>query len=142
MPDASRSCTPARSSSRAPIDELFREPRAPVHRGLLRSVPDVDLVRETLTTIPGRRPIAPPPPRLPVPSPLSASQRDSCSGHASRAARDRQGPRAACIRPASVADVRSEAGPLSVADGAARGQGPLKHFPLRGLGSAARSATF
>jgi oligopeptide/dipeptide ABC transporter ATP-binding protein len=46
-----------------PIDEVFREPRHPYTLSLLRSVPDVDLVRETLTTIPGSPPdLAAPPP--------------------------------------------------------------------------------
>ena len=46
-----------------PIDEVFREPRHPYTLSLLRSVPDVDLLRETLMTIPGSPPdLAAPPP--------------------------------------------------------------------------------
>ncbi len=46
-----------------PIDEVFREPRHPYTLSLLRSVPDVDIVRETLATIPGSPPdLAAPPP--------------------------------------------------------------------------------
>ena len=46
-----------------PIDEVFREPRHPYTLSLLRSVPDVDVVRETLATIPGSPPdLAAPPP--------------------------------------------------------------------------------
>ena len=46
-----------------PIDSVFREPRHPYTLSLLRSVPDVDLVRETLMTIPGSPPdLAAPPP--------------------------------------------------------------------------------
>lgn len=46
-----------------PIDDVFREPRHPYTLSLLRSVPDVDLVRETLMTIPGSPPdLAAPPP--------------------------------------------------------------------------------
>jgi oligopeptide/dipeptide ABC transporter ATP-binding protein len=45
-----------------PIDEVFREPRHPYTLSLLRSVPDVDVVRETLATIPGSPPdLAAPP---------------------------------------------------------------------------------
>ena len=46
-----------------PINEVFREPRHPYTLSLLRSVPDVDVVRETLATIPGSPPdLAAPPP--------------------------------------------------------------------------------
>jgi oligopeptide/dipeptide ABC transporter ATP-binding protein len=45
-----------------PIDEVFREPRHPYTLSLLRSVPDVDVVRERLATIPGSPPdLAAPP---------------------------------------------------------------------------------
>jgi oligopeptide/dipeptide ABC transporter ATP-binding protein len=46
-----------------PINEVFREPRHPYTLSLLRSVPDFDVVRETLATIPGTPPdLAAPPP--------------------------------------------------------------------------------
>jgi oligopeptide/dipeptide ABC transporter ATP-binding protein len=46
-----------------PIETVFREPRHPYTLSLLRSVPDVDDVRETLATIPGTPPdLASPPP--------------------------------------------------------------------------------
>ena len=46
-----------------PIDEVFREPRHPYTLSLLRSVPDVDVLRERLMTIPGSPPdLAAPPP--------------------------------------------------------------------------------
>jgi oligopeptide/dipeptide ABC transporter ATP-binding protein len=46
-----------------PIDEVFREPRHPYTLSLLRSVPDIDVMRETLATIPGSPPdLAAPPP--------------------------------------------------------------------------------
>jgi oligopeptide/dipeptide ABC transporter ATP-binding protein len=46
-----------------PIDTVFREPHHPYTLSLLRSVPDFDDVRETLTTIPGSPPdLAAPPP--------------------------------------------------------------------------------
>jgi oligopeptide/dipeptide ABC transporter ATP-binding protein len=38
------------------VDEVFREPRHPYTLGLLRSVPDVDGVRERLSSIPGAPP--------------------------------------------------------------------------------------
>jgi oligopeptide/dipeptide ABC transporter ATP-binding protein len=46
-----------------PVETVFRDPRHPYTLGLLRSVPDFELVRETLSTIPGRPPdLAAPPP--------------------------------------------------------------------------------
>ena len=46
-----------------PVDTVFREPRHPYTLSLLRSVPDVDDVRELLSTIPGSPPdLAHPPP--------------------------------------------------------------------------------
>jgi oligopeptide/dipeptide ABC transporter ATP-binding protein len=46
-----------------PIDEVFHEPRHPYTLSLLRSVPDFDVVRETLAAIPGSPPdLASPPP--------------------------------------------------------------------------------
>jgi peptide/nickel transport system ATP-binding protein/oligopeptide transport system ATP-binding protein len=45
------------------VDAVFREPRHPYTLSLLRSVPDVDDVRESLSTIPGAPPdLASPPP--------------------------------------------------------------------------------
>jgi oligopeptide/dipeptide ABC transporter ATP-binding protein len=45
------------------VDAVFREPRHPYTLGLLRSVPDFDVVRETLSSIPGMPPdLASPPP--------------------------------------------------------------------------------
>jgi oligopeptide/dipeptide ABC transporter ATP-binding protein len=46
-----------------PIEAVFKEPRHPYTLSLLRSVPHVDVVRETLLTIPGSPPdLAAPPP--------------------------------------------------------------------------------
>jgi oligopeptide/dipeptide ABC transporter ATP-binding protein len=46
-----------------PIEDVFQEPRHPYTLSLLRSVPDFDVVRETLSTIPGSPPdLAAPPP--------------------------------------------------------------------------------
>ena len=45
-----------------PVEAVFREPRHPYTLGLLRSVPDVDDVRDVLSTIPGAPPdLADPP---------------------------------------------------------------------------------
>jgi peptide/nickel transport system ATP-binding protein len=44
------------------VAEVFREPRHPYTLGLLRSVPDFDVVREKLSSIPGAPPdLASPP---------------------------------------------------------------------------------
>jgi oligopeptide/dipeptide ABC transporter ATP-binding protein len=46
-----------------PVETVFREPRHPYTLSLLRSVPDFDVTRETLTAIPGSPPdLAAPPP--------------------------------------------------------------------------------
>jgi oligopeptide/dipeptide ABC transporter ATP-binding protein len=46
-----------------PVETMFREPRHPYTLSLLRSVPDIDDVRELLSTIPGSPPdLASPPP--------------------------------------------------------------------------------
>ena len=55
-----------------PVDAVFREPRHPYTLGLLRSVPDFDLVREPLASIPGTPPdLAAPPAGLPLPPAMS-----------------------------------------------------------------------
>jgi peptide/nickel transport system ATP-binding protein/oligopeptide transport system ATP-binding protein len=45
------------------VDSVFREPHHPYTLGLLRSVPDFDVVRETLSSIPGSPPDLASPPR-------------------------------------------------------------------------------
>jgi len=45
------------------VADVFREPRHPYTLGLLRSVPDFDVVRETLSAIPGAPPDLASPPR-------------------------------------------------------------------------------
>jgi oligopeptide/dipeptide ABC transporter ATP-binding protein len=45
------------------VADVFREPRHPYTLGLLRSVPDFDVVRETLSSIPGAPPDLASPPR-------------------------------------------------------------------------------
>jgi oligopeptide/dipeptide ABC transporter ATP-binding protein len=64
-----------------PINEVFREPRHPYTLSLLRSVPDVDVVRETLATIPGSPPdLAAPPPGCPFHPRCPFVQADCTSG--------------------------------------------------------------
>jgi oligopeptide/dipeptide ABC transporter ATP-binding protein len=64
-----------------PIDEVFREPRHPYTLSLLRSVPDFDVVRETLATIPGSPPdLAAPPPGCPFHPRCPFMQPDCTSG--------------------------------------------------------------
>ena len=50
--------------------EVFREPRHPYTLGLLRSVPDFDVVRDSLEAIPGCRPTSSTRRRLPLPPAL------------------------------------------------------------------------
>jgi oligopeptide/dipeptide ABC transporter ATP-binding protein len=64
-----------------PIDEVFREPRHPYTLSLLRSVPDVDVLRERLATIPGSPPdLAAPPPGCPFHPRCPFVQPDCTSG--------------------------------------------------------------
>jgi oligopeptide/dipeptide ABC transporter ATP-binding protein len=64
-----------------PIDEVFREPRHPYTLSLLRSVPDFDVVRERLATIPGSPPdLAAPPPGCPFHPRCPFMQADCTSG--------------------------------------------------------------
>jgi oligopeptide/dipeptide ABC transporter ATP-binding protein len=92
------------------VEDVFREPRHPYTLGLLRSVPDFDVVRETLSSIPGSPPDlgAPPPgcrfhPRCgfvrpdcitaPVPLiPLGAGRSARCLYHEDCAAEARREP--------------------------------------------------
>ena len=64
-----------------PIDEVFREPRHPYTLSLLRSVPDFDVVRDRLATIPGSPPdLAAPPPGCPFHPRCPFVQADCTSG--------------------------------------------------------------
>jgi oligopeptide/dipeptide ABC transporter ATP-binding protein len=45
------------------VEDVFREPRHPYTLGLLRSVPDFDVIRETLSSIPGSPPDLASPPK-------------------------------------------------------------------------------
>jgi oligopeptide/dipeptide ABC transporter ATP-binding protein len=91
------------------VDAVFREPRHPYTLGLLRSVPDVDDVREALATIPGSPPdLASPPPGCPFHPRCPFVQADCVSGEFPL--RPLGGGRAtACIHPDLAADdVRRE----------------------------------
>ena len=67
------------------VDAVFREPRHPYTLGLLRSVPDFDLVREHLSSIPGSPPDLAAPPAGCRFHPRCAFVHDDCRGD--RAAR-------------------------------------------------------
>ena len=60
------------------VDAVFREPRHPYTLGLLRSVPDFDVVRETLASIPGSPPDLASPPQGCRFHPRCAFVRDDC----------------------------------------------------------------
>jgi oligopeptide/dipeptide ABC transporter ATP-binding protein len=64
-----------------PVETVFREPRHPYTLGLLRSVPDVDDVRDVLSTIPGAPPdLADPPSGCRFHPRCSFAQRDCLEG--------------------------------------------------------------
>jgi oligopeptide/dipeptide ABC transporter ATP-binding protein len=92
-----------------PVEDVFREPRHPYTLGLLRSVPDVDDVREALATIPGSPPdLANPPsgcrfhPRCPF------AQEDCVTGEFPLRALDRDRATACIHHELAAADVRRE----------------------------------
>jgi oligopeptide/dipeptide ABC transporter ATP-binding protein len=60
------------------VDAVFREPRHPYTLGLLRSVPDFDVVRETLSSIPGSPPDLASPPQGCRFHPRCAFMREDC----------------------------------------------------------------
>ena len=62
------------------VDAVFREPRHPYTLGLLRSVPDFDLVREHLSSIPGSPPDLAAPPAGCRFHPRCAFVHDDCRG--------------------------------------------------------------
>jgi oligopeptide/dipeptide ABC transporter ATP-binding protein len=61
------------------VASVFREPRHPYTLGLLRSVPDFDVVRETLSSIPGSPPDLASPPRGCRFHPRCAFVREACT---------------------------------------------------------------
>jgi oligopeptide/dipeptide ABC transporter ATP-binding protein len=88
------------------VDEVFREPRHPYTLSLLRSVPDYDLIRDRLATIPGMPPdLAHPPAGCPFHPRCPFAQEDCTSGDFPL--RELSAGRAtACIHPdAAAADV-------------------------------------
>jgi oligopeptide/dipeptide ABC transporter ATP-binding protein len=92
-----------------PVEDVFREPRHPYTLGLLRSVPDVDDVREALATIPGSPPdLANPPsgcrfhPRCPF------AQEDCVTGEFPLRALDRDRATACIHHELAAEDVRRE----------------------------------
>jgi peptide/nickel transport system ATP-binding protein/oligopeptide transport system ATP-binding protein len=92
-----------------PVETVFREPRHPYTLSLLRSVPDVDDVRESLSTIPGSPPdLAAPPPGCRFHPRCPFAQDDCVEG--AFPLRPLVGDRAtACIHPDLAAeDVRRE----------------------------------
>jgi oligopeptide/dipeptide ABC transporter ATP-binding protein len=91
------------------VDEVFRQPRHPYTLGLLRSVPDFDDVRDTLSSIPGTPPdLAAPPPGCRFHPRCPFAQGDCLSGEFPL--RPLEGGRTtACIHPDACAeDVRRE----------------------------------
>jgi oligopeptide/dipeptide ABC transporter ATP-binding protein len=92
-----------------PVEAVFREPRHPYTLSLLRSVPDIDDVRELLSTIPGSPPdLASPPPGCRFHPRCPFAQDDCVEG--AFPLRPLGGDRAtACIHPGLAAeDVRRE----------------------------------
>jgi oligopeptide/dipeptide ABC transporter ATP-binding protein len=92
-----------------PIEAVFREPRHPYTLSLLRSVPHVEVVRETLSTIPGSPPdLAAPPPGCRFHPRCSFVQADCVSGEFPLRPHG-AGRSTACIHhEACVTDVRRE----------------------------------
>jgi oligopeptide/dipeptide ABC transporter ATP-binding protein len=91
------------------VEEVFREPRHPYTLSLLRSVPDYDLVRERLATIPGAPPdLEHPPAGCPFHPRCPFAQDDCRSGEFPLRAAG-PGRETACIHPeACAADVARE----------------------------------
>jgi oligopeptide/dipeptide ABC transporter ATP-binding protein len=92
-----------------PVEQVFREPRHPYTLGLLRSVPDVDDLRDVLATIPGAPPdLANPPsgcrfhPRCPF------AQDDCVKGEFPLRALDGERETACIHHELAAADVRRE----------------------------------
>jgi oligopeptide/dipeptide ABC transporter ATP-binding protein len=92
------------------VDEVFRAPRHPYTLSLLRSVPDYEVVRHRLATIPGTPPdLSEPPPGCPF-HPRCPFARDDCTaGDFPLRALGPPGRATACIHPdACAADVERE----------------------------------
>jgi oligopeptide/dipeptide ABC transporter ATP-binding protein len=92
-----------------PVETVFREPRHPYTLSLLRSVPDVDDVRELLSTIPGAPPDLANPPSGCRFHPRCAFARPDCVEGAFPLRPLGDGRATACIYPElPAADVRKE----------------------------------
>jgi oligopeptide/dipeptide ABC transporter ATP-binding protein len=91
------------------VDEVFREPRHPYTLSLLRSVPDYDLIRDRLATIPGAPPdLASPPHGCPF-HPRCAFAQEDCKSGAFPLREIAAGRATACIHPDEcAADVERE----------------------------------
>jgi oligopeptide/dipeptide ABC transporter ATP-binding protein len=91
------------------VDTVFREPRHPYTLSLLRSVPDYDLVRERLASIPGAPPdLADPPAGCPF-HPRCPFAQDDCRSGDFPLREAGPGRATACIHPeACAADVARE----------------------------------
>jgi oligopeptide/dipeptide ABC transporter ATP-binding protein len=91
------------------VDEVFRQPRHPYTLSLLRSVPDYDLIRDRLATIPGAPPdLASPPHGCPF-HPRCAFAQEDCKSGAFPLREIAAGRATACIHPDEcAADVERE----------------------------------
>ena len=126
-----------------PVETVFREPRHPYTLGLLRSVPDFDDVRESLSSIPGRaagsrrrRRGLPLPPALPVRAARLRSRARSRCARSAAAARPR-----ASTTSSRAADVLRRAGDRGWLSRCSRCATCSMHFALRGgLGRRLRGA--
>jgi oligopeptide/dipeptide ABC transporter ATP-binding protein len=92
------------------VAEVFRAPRHPYTLSLLRSVPDYDVVRERLATIPGSPPdLADPPSGCPFHPRCPFAQDDCTAGEFPLLELGAPGRATACIHPdACAADVERE----------------------------------
>ena len=93
-----------------PVERVFREPRHPYTLGLLRSVPDVDDLRDVLATIPGAPPdLADPPPGCRFHPRCPFAQHDCVEGDFPLRSLDRERATACIHHELAAEDVRREA---------------------------------
>jgi oligopeptide/dipeptide ABC transporter ATP-binding protein len=92
-----------------PVEQVFREPRHPYTLGLLRSVPDVDDLRDVLATIPGSPPdLANPPSGCRFHPRCAFAQNDCVDGQFPLRALDGERATACIHHDLAAADVRRE----------------------------------